>query len=457
MSTLPIQFEPTMVAIPFPYLANVIRHSTTEQAIDIFKAVTQLASHTRHFKTVEEFLSAAHKEVIKRRLKQKYSVWETATPPPVLSLLDAEKVFEFVYQYNDYTDEAWGLMDAKSADFSLTEEWLVRCVLHPEADSDGELRRVWSRYLLRQPHYLIKSAKEYFEEHVHRAMKYGTFRTSSFGLETALRPFVSRENHDPIGILHVLTEWMRLGATAAVVWDHQWREHGIVRGSTLPLDGQVDEVLCFVEEYYKDRINKNWQDMLPFYIHRLSSKMNLGGEFLILLNFVFPIVIAHTGSTIREVEFAAAIQRWIIAAATAPNVDPEGRVAELIREHGMAPESAEALSYSTYTTGLSIIEYPPPEGNFVVVELIPYGPRNKVENFTEQIVYPSHSSICTICGEEFGSDVEESSCRQLEVCKHSFHWECLDGWINASHTGDVGCPNCREPICGARRRRPKRR
>jgi hypothetical protein len=185
----------------------------------------------------------AHKEVIKRRLKQKYSVWETATPPPVSSLLDAEKVFEFVYQYNDYTDEAWGLMDAKSADFSLTEEWLVRCVLHPEADSDGELRRVWSRYLLRQPHYLIKSAKEYFEEHVHRAMKYGTFRTSSFGLETALRPFVSRENHDPIGILHVLTEWMRLGATAAVVWDHQWREHGIVRGSTLPLDGQVDEVL----------------------------------------------------------------------------------------------------------------------------------------------------------------------------------------------------------------------
>jgi hypothetical protein len=56
-----------------------------------------------------------------------------------------------------------------------------------------------------------------------------------------------------------------------------------MRGEIL---GQFDEVLSLVEDYFECRIN-NWQDMLPLYVQQHLSNLNLGGDFLILLNFVF--------------------------------------------------------------------------------------------------------------------------------------------------------------------------
>jgi hypothetical protein len=78
-----------------------------------------------------------------------------------------------------------------------------------------------------------------------------------------------------------------------------------MRGEIL---GQFDEVLSLVEDYFECRIN-NWKDMLPLYVQQHLYNLNLGGDFLILLNFVFPTAIAYTGSTIREVDFAAAFKR----------------------------------------------------------------------------------------------------------------------------------------------------
>jgi hypothetical protein len=92
MSGFPIE------AVPFTYLADVLQDSRTEDAICIFKAVTQLTFHTRHFKILEKIQPRLpHLNGLKSRLKQTYSLYDSAIPPHVSSLLYIEKIFEFVY------------------------------------------------------------------------------------------------------------------------------------------------------------------------------------------------------------------------------------------------------------------------------------------------------------------------------------------------------------------------
>jgi hypothetical protein len=295
------------------------------------------------------------------------------------------------------------------------------------------------------------------------------------GLHRALRPYVFGETYDAHGVYHVLVEFMRLAATAAKVWEFVWRRYGIMRDETIDIEGHIAEVLAVIERYYAKLIC-DAQNTLPLYVRQHLARMNISGEFLVLLNWVFPNTIAPAGSTIREDEFATAYQRWIIDAAISPDADPDGRVAEMIRTSGMAAGPAGSYSSSTFNAPISIIDYhslkngesgdgesgdgesedgEPEDGELVDVQPVPYGERNKVEDYTDQVMCPPSGMVCTVCYEEFGSDVDELSCRQLIACKHSFHWECLDGWINSSHAEKVGCPNCRQPICDARPRRPK--
>lgn len=46
---------------------------------------------------------------------------------------------------------------------------------------------------------------------------------------------------------------------------------------------------------------------------------------------------------------------------------------------------------------------------------------------------------CTICME----DIEiNSTCKQIPVCNHKFHTQCIEPWLKNNKT----CPNCREEI-----------
>ncbi|KAH7412248.1 hypothetical protein DE146DRAFT_628232 [Phaeosphaeria sp. MPI-PUGE-AT-0046c] len=89
------------------------------------------------------------------------------------------------------------------------------------------------------------------------------------------------------------------------------------------------------------------------------------------------------------------------------------------------------------------------------VELEPYGPRHKVEDLAELHPTPPKDEKCSICLEEYIGKGKDSPCRRLKICKHYFHGECIDAWINASHERAVSCPNCRTEICAARPRRVK--
>jgi hypothetical protein len=466
--------KPGVDVFPFHYLAGVIRCASKPHAIKMFKAITQLTFHTRHYKILEQMPARIRHpntympKTLLQSLKRTYSIQRGATPPDVASLLDIEEVFPFVYEHADCVDEPPDIMeymdiDSEISEISETEEWLVRCVLHPEVDTDAAFRHKWSNYIIRQPEYCpIDSAERYYEDHVDQATRDGTPVASCKSLKKALNPYVSGEEFNTDAVHDILNEFMQLGATAAKLWEDIWRKYGAVRGQSLQVEGHVADVTEMIEEFYGERIN-NPEHFLPLHVRQQLANVNLGGEFLVLLNCVFPNALAPVGSTICEDEFAAAFKRWIVEAATISDVDPDGNVAAFVRHIDMVSGLTGSAWSSELLWRMTEIEnYSSPsseweeyeEYSLVDVQLVPYGRRNRVEDFTEQIVYPPSEITCTVCCEEFGADVDESSCRQLECCKHAFHWECLDGWINAPHRQDiVRCPNCRDMICGARPRR----
>jgi hypothetical protein len=137
-------------------------------------------------------------------------------------------------------------------------------------------------------------------------------------------------------------------------------------------------------------------------------------------------------------------------------VDPHGKVADLVEQYGLNPDSPNVQT--PWRTNIAPFYHwaPIEELELMVdVQIVPYGRRNEVRDFAEQVLRPENDCMCTICQEEFGTDVDEGSCQRLNACGHQFHWNCLDEYVNAAHLDKVGCPNCRSTICDARRRRPK--
>jgi hypothetical protein len=324
----------------------------------------------------------------------------------------------------------------------------------------------------REPRYDPgEDPEEYFYRANHQALTDDPSFKSSAGLIEALRPFASGEVQSSMSVLRILMEYMSLAVTAATLWKRVWRTEGIRRGRPLlHWNPHVRPVLNWLQEHYTkivegnednaedDDENLEYRDFLyrsqTWRVRWALSKINWAGEFMWLVDRIFKSVIAPSGSTIREDQFAVEYQRWLIAAVTAPEVDPHGIVAAVIESSELDPDQHNWEA--DYGWQVSFIGDPSERNHGPVdVELVPYGPRNQVRDFTEQISEPPTNSTCTICVEEFGTDVDESSCRRINTCGHMFHWECLDGYTNASHASTICCPNCRVPICDARPRRPR--
>jgi hypothetical protein len=370
--------------------------------------------------------------------------------------LNFDKLFHFVSTHVQDVDVPH-LVIHDERNVLRGEEWIILCAIHPDVDEDGELRRLWLPYLEKQPNYAPGPPSEYFYQAVTDAKEYDPNTTSSFGLEHALQVFTMQPNCSELEILFLVQEYIRLGATAALLWQYRWREYGILRGGFFPLQcPEIHDVWTDINDEYRHTLS-DWQHRLSVEVRRKLAEFNFVGEFLYLINHVFAQVIAPAGSTIREDEFASAFQRWIVVAATRPNVDPHGHVARIIEQEGLSPDSTNVQTpwRSPVRPFFSWDPYADHE-TLVDVQFVPYGPRNKVEDFAEQILHPENGFVCTICQEEFGNDVDEASCRQLDVCGHQFHWDCLDEYVNATHLDIVGCPNCRVTICDARLRRPRR-
>jgi hypothetical protein len=317
----------------------------------------------------------------------------------------------------------------------------------------------------------VEDPEEYFIRVNHQALTDDPSFKSSAGLIEALRPFASGQVESRMSVLRILMEYMGLVVTAATIWKRMWRTEGIMRGRSLRhWHPAVRPVLDYLQDQYTKAVEGNegndeddeesaeYRNFMyrstTWHVRWALSKINWGGELMWLVDRVFKSVIAPPDSTIREDQFAVEYQRWLIAAVTTPEVDPHGIIAAEIESSELDPDRHNWEA--DYGWQVSFIADPAERNHGLVdVELVPCGPRNKVDDFTEQILEAPTNSTCTICVEEFGTDVEESSCRRINACGHMFHWECLDGYINASHAIPVCCPNCRVQICDARPRRPR--
>jgi hypothetical protein len=163
------------------------------------------------------------------------------------------------------------------------------------------------------------------------------------------------------------------------------------------------------------------------------------------------VFVAPANSTISAQEFAYEFQRCIVAAATRPEVDPHGHVPWVIADLRLDPATYGSRTDYAHPLFQSFLHWSEPPRAVEDVELEPYGPRVKVQDYSRQQI-ASEESTCTICMEDYGSNVPESSCLRLDVCGHFFHCDCHATLLNDSAVESVRCPNCRARICDARPR-----
>ncbi|XVF53197.1 hypothetical protein PTKIN_Ptkin05aG0081000 [Pterospermum kingtungense] len=70
--------------------------------------------------------------------------------------------------------------------------------------------------------------------------------------------------------------------------------------------------------------------------------------------------------------------------------------------------------------------------------VVEYG--NFIERFGEDEVTENSNKVCTVC---LDSMEKSDEIRELCMCSHVFHKECLDTWVNE---GQVTCPLCRSTL-----------
>jgi hypothetical protein len=94
------------------------------------------------------------------------------------------------------------------------------------------------------------------------------------------------------------------------------------------------------------------------------------------------------------------------------------------------------------------------EDDFTDVALEPYGPRINVDAYGAIVKRVPSDVKCTYCQFDLkdGEDKNPSTVIKLKVCKHQFHLDCIDKWVNGVFRGKiaVSCPNCRTDICAPR-------
>ena len=382
-------------------------------------------------------------------------------PPSLLPRLDPVNTCNFLYANLDKIegdpdrvfDE--NLYDSK---LSVAEHWIYMCVLHPDSGLDENSKRLWSSFITVQPVYAPRASVQYrYEVGV---FKFEDPESSTWfpGLELTLRSFISPDNFDEVGVAAILLEYVALGASAASIWMHIWQRHGILRGEALPEhEYHLANAMQDVQEQYSFDIN-DWSSVMPLHVRQELANHNLSGDFLFLMNHVFPNVIAPADNHIRESLFGWEMYKYIVNAVTTPEVDPSGQIANLIRQQAWFVDPSGEPRHNFYTRSARlIVDFHQQDEELEAVELEAYGPNIEVDDITttpKQAL--AENAMCTICQDGFDCDADgESRCVQLNACEHLFHCECLGFWVNGVHHPNVLCPNCRTAICRARPRRRK--
>ncbi|CAO2650064.1 Nn.00g013560.m01.CDS01 [Neocucurbitaria sp. VM-36] len=453
--------------VGFAEIAELIRGAESNEVIELFKAVAGIVTMAHQVKGMEYEESPVIETAscLLQQCRDRMQAWQRrmflgaqSLRPHLLSQLDVADIFEFIYTNVDKIvgDPKKTVLAQEGRNINVAEHWLIKCVIHPDNDPEGDLRRLWTPYLLKQPLYKpVEDPAERYERQV-RQIEQDDSPAYFPGLVQVLRSFTSADDIDDVGITTVLQEYLRLATTAANIWMHIWQEHGVRRGQPLyDDDDHIQNALALIKVSYYDWIN-DWKNETPLHVRRELAKHNFGGDLLFLMNHVFPKLIAPSGSSVREDMFGWELYRYIVNAATSPEIDRDGQIANLIRLQPWytAPSSTprhffQPQSIGVFMSFMNLVR----QRQDVVLEA--YGSCINIDDISMLLVQsPPGNAICTICQYGFGSGEEEQApCVQLLACEDLFHCDCLENWANGVHVDDVQCPNCRAKLCKARPRR----
>ncbi|ORY14031.1 hypothetical protein BCR34DRAFT_599447 [Clohesyomyces aquaticus] len=273
-------------------------------------------------------------------------------------------------------------------------------------------------------------------------------------LTIALRDFVKQDSVDPFSIYSVIREFQYIGMHVA----NSRRLSRLANNCLIPLpDGIFREAVSAMDVPF-------WFDLADSKPLPGSHEMSAGylANFRFLVDHVFHRFVLGE-EAIPSRFFGWAIDHWILEAACHPSTDAGGHVGELV-EQWFPNRHIEQLDYRPFDSDGEGSVLDEDAAGFVDVEewelapedlvLEAYGPRHSVASYVSQNAAPGVDATCRFCLGEYAED--GANCAKLNVCKHSFHYECLDTWINGDYlggsngTGTVTCPLCRRYICEAR-------
>lgn len=453
---------------PFPELTGRVRNprifhvNILNEMIEVFKEVASMVVKIYQNYQLRTRLQKSIMDSIKvdywRKWHTRVFFRDGAHHPHTLTTLDVDKMFQFITEHIHHLTIDPRTVIEPDRDVTLAEAWIIQCAMHPEAERNVVTRQLWLSYLQIQPTIQEhESPNDSFFRHILVDAQNGG-QVGFPGLDDALRPFVPNDEPSAVGIIQ---EYMRLGATAAYLWAHMWRAHGIQRGEGLTLDELHVRSCLDSTQYFYDTSLGNWSYPIPLRTRRHLTTMNLSGDLLYLIDYVFPKAIIPAGSTIREDEFAWQIQQWILARATTHARDPTGAIATRLQQLGLSPPSSDRSGFH-HDLLRPFVQFNDnvPRHEDVVLEA--YGPRIQIADFTRPMFdEPIAGTTCSICQEVYTSENSSSHSDSVydnlwvnTICQHAFHHGCIDAWANNSvHANTVSCPNCRKKLCNARPRR----
>jgi hypothetical protein len=416
---------------------------------------------------------------------------------------------EEVYSFVMARTKAYDKLENYSLDFEATAqlealEWIVSCALYSGLDISLELRHALQPYLVQQPSseqpldQLSSFAHPLFEISCRKSSDYleqRRLRTSSGCawpvLHNTLLPFVKAKDDEAIQA--IVLEFLRVGNRAMAVYLCRAFPHWVWSlsiGQPLLEEEYKEGVNCLFEEY-TSRLMEPASET-PLRVRKVLTQLDFGGLWQWLFRFVFPTITRYQSTaTLRYFFF-----RWLLRAAMSTQIgdastvkDALGKIFKLdivLQQPSHIPtnevfdasalvgtgkyrdaEDGDSPFYDSVLTPYKELDfhgdtYLVPDACLDLEREWPGVPelhlqqRSHVQvlDFMQLEPTPADDEVCPICRCIFVE--EDSLCYRLDVCKHLYHAECLQGWADSLPFGEARCPYCTKfiDVEGGREPRP---
>jgi hypothetical protein len=379
------------------------------------------------------------------------------------------------------------------------KRWLVEGAL--QADDTGELELTLPAFLDTQP-VISEDPSFTFHRQREKADSPGE-STGPWGLFPGMTRSLSllqatlsnpHTEEDKLCIYTLLLQYFRLAMDVSDTWTAFYRT--TPAGEPFLTARQVSFAL--------DQARWNWEaetrdplSPIPIRTRRIMAQMNFEGNFRFLCDLVAPRILLDTRDntatrrgdtpiirilgyylyrflwrdcinslhdtwgflvTYREMRSAMGLQvspdttRWRPPPFRAPTIDfglYEYAQSEIEEEDAGDRMDVDPASPDSDTGSLWEEYELTPD-----VELDAFGERRCFEDCSRVMMDPPKDIECPFCLEE--GEQGEDIFVEANSCKHAFHMECLETWLNGVHKGHeyVQCPVCRAPLCTPRALRP---